>query len=86
VALEPVVLDDPFRAAFEESGDADVYARAQAGFLEGFLAPSFAAAIGGDRPEALEAVWSAARRRIATDPLAVSPRYRLVTALFCRVA
>jgi hypothetical protein len=90
-ALEPVVMEDPFRDAFEESGDADAYARAQEGFLEGFLGPSFAAALDPMRPEperqaALDGLWATARRLIAEDPRAVSPSYSLMTALVRRVA
>ncbi len=82
-------MDDPFRAAFEESGDADAYAAAQARFLEGFLAPSFAAALDASRPEAdrhaaSRELWATARRLIAADPRAVSPSYRLVTGLIRR--
>jgi hypothetical protein len=90
-ALEPVVMEDPFRGAFEESADADAYARAQAGFLEGFLGPSFAAALDPGRPAherqaALDELWATARGLIAEDPLAVSPSYRLMTGLVRRVA
>ena len=85
-ALEAVVMEDPFRAAFEESGDAEAYARSQVGFLEGFLAPSFAAAVGEKHRPNLEEVWASARRLIAEDPPAVSPSYRLMTALVRRVA
>jgi hypothetical protein len=90
VELHPVAMDDPFRAAFDASGDADAYAAAQAGFLEGFLGPSFAAALdrsrlAADRGAALRELWATAGRLIAAHPLDVSPRYRLVTALIRRV-
>ena len=79
-------MEDPFRAPLEESGDAEAYARAQVGFLEGFLAPSFAAALGEAQRPSIDEVWASARRLIAEDPAAVSPSYRLVTALVRRVA
>jgi hypothetical protein len=82
-------MDDPFLAALDETGDVGAYAAAQAGFLEGFLGPSFASALAGTRPEAerraaLSELWDTARRLIAADPRGVSPRYRLVTALIRR--
>jgi hypothetical protein len=82
-ALEPVTMDDPFRAQLD---DAEAYAAAQVGFMQGFLEPSFAAALSDAHRPALAEVWTAARRRIAADPAAVSPRYRLMTALVRRRA
>jgi salicylate 1-O-methyltransferase len=88
--LRPVSMGDPFRAQLD-SGDAQGYAAAQVGFLQGFLAPSFAAALDPDRPDRerssiLDEVWSAARTRVAADAAAVSPDYRLVAGLVRRVA
>jgi SAM dependent carboxyl methyltransferase len=80
--LRPVTFPDPFAALRD---DADAYARAHADFLDGFLGPSFAAALDPARSEAertaiLTEVWAGARRRIAADPARVAPAYRLVTA------
>ena len=87
VELQPTILPDPF----DPHGDPGSYARSQVAFLSGFLAPSFAAALREDRtPDersaALDAVWSLTRDYIAADPVAVSPRYRLVAALIARVS
>jgi hypothetical protein len=83
VALEPATLTDPFRPAYEASHDADAYGRHQADFLRGFLGPSFRTALSGrsdtDRNAILDAVFADAAARIATDPAAASPTYRLVT-------
>lgn len=89
VHLEPVELDDPFLAAYHADGDATAYGAAQAGFLRGFLAPSFATALATrtahQRDVVLDEVFTDAARRIAADPAAVSPRYRLVTGRVRRV-
>lgn len=82
-SLEPTILVDPFLAALDASGDAAAYGRDQAGFLRGFLEPSFRAAL-PDRDDAsataiLDAVFADAATAVAADPAAVSPRYRLVT-------
>jgi SAM dependent carboxyl methyltransferase len=87
--LAPAILDDPFRPAYERTGDARAYAAAQVGFLAAFLEPSFAAALDRGRPDAeraavVDEIWERARRLIAAEPLTVSPRYRLVTALIRR--
>lgn len=86
----PVRLADPF-AALLTAGDAEGYAAAQAGFLEGFLAPSFAAALDDDRSAAdrdriLAAVWDETRSRIAADPARVAPDYRLMAGRIRRVS
>jgi hypothetical protein len=80
-------LPDPF----DPSGDADTYAEQQVGFLSGFLAPSFAAALdprrhAPDREAALERVWTATRELIAADPQAVSPDYQLAALTIVRTA
>ncbi len=83
VALEPSVLADPFMPALRASGDAGAYGRAQAGFLRAFLEPSFRAALAGrgeeEAQEIMDAVFGDAATRIAADPGAVSPAYRLVS-------
>ncbi len=88
VDLEPVELADPFLDAYRSSGDAAAYGRAQAGFLEGFLRPSFRTALAGrtdDEAEAiLDDVFADAARRISTDVEAVSPTYRLVVGRIVR--
>jgi hypothetical protein len=80
-------LPDPF----DPDGDAGEYARGQAGFLSGFLGPSFAAALdpdrgAPDREAALERVWAVARELIAADPRAVSPDYQLVALTLVKQA
>lgn len=82
-ALTPTTMADPFWPAYRASNDAVAYGRSQAGFLRGFLGPSFAAALSG-RPAAartsiVDAVFADAAARIAADPEAVTPTYRLVT-------
>jgi hypothetical protein len=70
-------------AAFRADGDAAAYAANQVGFLRGFLEPSCRSALAGwppaDQDRILDAVFADAARRVAADPLAVSPDYRLVT-------
>ena len=82
VDLRTVVLDDPFLAAFQTSGDAGAYAAAQVGFLRGFLEPSFEAELAGagagDPGPALDGLWQGLTARLAADPLGVSPRWRIV--------
>ncbi|MBN8248035.1 MAG: SAM-dependent methyltransferase [Verrucomicrobia bacterium] len=80
--LEPVELPDPFLESWRTSGDADAYGRAQSAFLQGFLEPSFQAALKTRPPEVardiLSSLFSDIARRIAQDPQAVSPQYHLV--------
>lgn len=80
--LEPVELPDPFLESWRTSGDAEAYGRAQSAFLQGFLEPSFQAALKTRPPEIardiLTSVFSDTARRIAQDPLAASPAYHLV--------
>jgi hypothetical protein len=90
VTLTPVDLPDPFLAAYRADHDADVYATRQAGFLRGFLEPSFRAAL-AERPadeqtRLLDAVFADTATRIAADPDAVTPDYRLVTGRIRRTA
>lgn len=80
-ALDPVELADPYWPAYERSGDARAYGRAQAGFLRGFLEPSFRAAWRRPADEQLalaDAVFTACAERIAAEPSAMRPHYRLV--------
>ena len=85
-ASESHSLDDPFRKLLED-GDAQAYAAAQAGFLEGFLGPTFAGALDDERPDAereqaMAGLWERVRERIAEEPS--SPTHRLFTALIRR--
>ncbi|WP_157509369.1 hypothetical protein [Glaciibacter superstes] len=90
VTLEPTTLADPFLAAYDTSGDAGAYARQQAGFLRGFLEPSFGTALprrtAPQRTAILDAVFADAERRIAADPRAVSPTYKLAAGRIRRAA
>lgn len=89
VDLEPHLLADPFWSAYEADGDAAAYGAAQAGFLQGFLEPSFRSVLHrstADQDRILTSVFADASRRIAADPQAVSPSYRLVRARVQRVA
>lgn len=87
--LEPTTMDDPFLAAYRSSGDARAYGQSQADFLRGFLGPSFRSALADRTPAqqqaVVDAVFADAAARIAADPLAVSPTYRLVTGQVRRV-
>lgn len=83
---EPHSLEDPFRKLLED-GDVQGYAAAQAEFLEGFLGPSFAAALDQERPDAereqaMAQLWERVRERVAEEP--ASPTHRLFTALIRR--
>lgn len=83
---EPHSLEDPFRKLLED-GDVQGYAAAQADFLEGFLGPSFAAALDQERPDsereqAMARLWERVRERVAEEP--ASPTHRLFTALIRR--
>ena len=79
--LEPVELPDPFLESWRNSGDVEAYGRAQAAFLQGFLQPSFQAALKSRPPEVargiLASLFSDTARQIAQDPQAVSPQYHL---------
>ena len=89
VDLEPELLADPFWAQYEADRDAGAYGAAQAGFLQGFLEPSFRNVLHrpvADQDRILTSVFADAARRIAADPQAVSPSYRLVRARVQRVA
>lgn len=78
-----VTQPDPFRGI----GDADRYARAQVDFLRGFLEPSFAAVLDpGHRRVALTTLWEQLRAKIAADPAAVTPEYRLMVLRLQRLA
>ncbi len=83
VTLTPVRLPDPMLPQLRADGDAAGYAANQVGFLRGFLEPSFRTALGGrphaDQDRILDAIFADATTRVAADPLAVSPDYRLVT-------
>jgi hypothetical protein len=83
VSLTPVRLSDPMLPAFRAEGDAVAYAANQVGFLRGFLEPSFRSALAGrphaDQDRILDAVFADAAGRVAADPLAFSPDYRLVS-------
>lgn len=75
------VLDDPF-AELLDRGAIDDYAGAQSGFLRGFLSPSFESQLNPQRSSAdksavLEDIWRRTAERIAEDPHAVAPAYRL---------
>lgn len=82
VSLEPATLADPFWDTYQSSGDAAVYGQRQAGFLRGFLEPSFRAALRSRSPDdqgsVLGTVFADCASRIAADPEAMSPAYRLV--------
>lgn len=86
VIVEPVQMEDPFLSDYRRSGDAAAYARAQVGFLKGFLGPSFASALADGDPVRLDPVWERARDLIAADPESVSPVYRLVSGRVRMVA
>ena len=90
VALTPVDLPDPFLASYRADHDVHAYAANQAGFLRGFLEPSFRAALAArpaaDQSRLLDEVFADAAARIAADPDAVSPDYRLVTGRVRRTA
>lgn len=88
MSIEPIVEPDPFRGLLDRPA---AYAAAQAGFLQGFLEPSFAAALNPARTperraEALEAIWARTRDAIAADPHGASPDYRLVALRVRRVS
>ncbi|NLE81811.1 MAG: class I SAM-dependent methyltransferase [Rhodococcus sp.] len=75
------VLEDPF-AALLERGEVGDYASAQAGFLRGFLSPSFESQLdpgrsSADKNAVLDEIWRRTAERIAADPHAAAPAYRL---------
>lgn len=85
--LEPLVLDDPFLASYRSNRDAQAYAEGQVAFLRGFLGPSFDAQLvgTGSAHDALEHVWADLTARVAADPAALSPRWRMVVGrVSCR--
>lgn len=84
--LEPLVLEDPFLAAYETSGDAGAYADNQVAFLQGFLEPSFRAQLAGtgSAHDALAHVWADLRSRIVADPAGLSPAWRMVAGTVSR--
>jgi hypothetical protein len=88
--LSSAELADPFLGALESSGDAGAYGRAQAGFMEGFLRPSFRTALTGrgdtDVTAILDGIFADTAARIAADPRSVSPTYRLVVGRIARTA
>jgi len=89
VELDPVELDDPFLADYQRDADAMAYGRAHAGFLRGFLEPSFRAVwprAAHEQSALVAQVFDDTAARIASDPEAVSPAYRLVTGRISRVA
>ena len=82
-------MDDPFRAAFEESGDADAYAPPRPASWRDSSVRALPTALDASRPKAdrhaaSRELWATARRLIVADPRAVSPSYRLVTGLIRR--
>jgi hypothetical protein len=83
VSMTPVRLSDPMLPQMRADGDAAAYAASQVGFLRGFLEPSFRAALAGrphaDQDRLLDGIFADAAERVAADPAAVSPDYRLVT-------
>lgn len=89
-ALSPASLADPFRAGIASP----TYGPRQAGFLAGFLRPSFATGLAGrtdaQARELLDEIFADAARRITalarTDPGAISPDYRLVVGRITRTA
>lgn len=84
-ALRPTTLVDPFRSVLETGANED-YGRSQAGFLAGFLRPSFRSALSGrpdrDAARVLDSIFADTAMRIAVaareDPAMISPEYRLV--------
>jgi cyclopropane-fatty-acyl-phospholipid synthase len=86
MTLEPLSLPDPFLLEYGRSGDAEKYGRQQSEFLRGFLEPSFDTALTNhdDRQAILDRVFAQTAARIAIDPDAMSPTYRLVTGEVCR--
>jgi hypothetical protein len=90
VTLTPVDLPDPFLTAYRADHDAARYAGKQAGFLRGFLEPSFRAALAArpaaDQTRLLDELFADAAARIAADPDGLSPHYRLVTVRIRRTA
>jgi hypothetical protein len=69
---------------------AQAYRAGQAGFLRGFLEPSFGAALAAwpvaDQNRLLDEVFADTAAGIAAAPSAVSPDYRLVTGRVRRTA
>jgi hypothetical protein len=83
------VLDDPYLAAYRESGDADAFASAASGFLRAFTEPSLVEPL--DRPEAertaiADVVYEGVRARLAADPAHFETRWRVALLRIARAA
>ncbi len=80
VESTPVVLDDPFWPAYEQSRDASAFAQAYVTFFRAFSEPCLF-----DHPSpASDAFYAGVEKRIAADPAAAVCRWQLFLLRFSR--
>jgi hypothetical protein len=83
------VLDDPYLAAYRESGDADAFATAASGFLRAFTEPSLIEPLDRPQPERTaiaDVVYAGVRARLAADPARFETRWRVALLRIARSA